>query len=88
MSWIVFVRANFYYNTHPTLSNQSFIADTNITDTVDLQFPFNDQDEYEFFEEKKTSPLFLGNPDNITESVEYDPETNTYVVTQKVGSFD
>ncbi|MGE0088452.1 MAG: cell surface protein SprA [Bacteroidales bacterium] len=88
MSWTLVVRANFYYNTHLVFSEKSFLADTNITDTVDLQFPFSDQDDYEFFKEKKISPLFLGNPDNITESVEYDPETNTYIVTQKVGSFD
>ncbi|MCK7532988.1 MAG: hypothetical protein MZV63_19140 [Marinilabiliales bacterium] len=41
-----------------------------------------------FLRKKRHHPYFLGNPDNIIESVEYDPETNEYIVTQRIGNLD
>lgn len=88
MSCITFVRANFYFNIYPSVDFYALTAKDTITDTIDLPYPFEDQDEFNFFEKRKTSPLFLGNPDNIIESVEYDPENNEYIVTQKIGNLD
>ncbi len=34
------------------------------------------------------SPLFLSNPSNIESTIVYDPVTNTYVFSEKVGRFD
>jgi cell surface protein SprA len=84
LSLTLVVRANFYYIAYSSPSSIIKIG----KDTIDLPYPFNDQSEYNFFEKKKTSPLFLGNPDNIIESVEYDPETNEYIVTQRIGNLD
>jgi cell surface protein SprA len=40
------------------------------------------------WEAKRSSPLFLNNPSNITTSVEYDGRNNQYIIYQKVGSLD
>jgi len=88
LSWALFVQANFYYINRSILPYNVLSAANPISDTIDLPYPFEDQDEYNFFKKKKTSPLFLGNPDNIIETVEYDPETNEYIVTQKIGTLN
>lgn len=36
----------------------------------------------------KTSPLYLHNPSNIRSNIEFDPETGTYVFSEKVGSLN
>ncbi|HAN19142.1 MAG: cell surface protein SprA [Bacteroidetes bacterium GWC2_33_15] len=57
-------------------------------DTIDLPFPFKDSEEYNPRLTEEESPLFLGEPENIEESVEYDPETNEFIVSKKAGSVD
>ncbi len=52
-----------------------FPADTNEPDTT-LPYPF----------EEEEGGLYLNNPSNYTEEVEYDPQTGQYIVTQKVGN--
>jgi cell surface protein SprA len=52
-----------------------------------LKFQFNDQDNYGY-DEPETSPLYLESPSNIKDTVEYDPATNEYIITQKIGDQD
>ncbi len=65
----------------PTLQlrAQSSPADTLLRLTPDPAYPW---------ETKRSSPLFLYNPSNITTRVEYDGRNNQYIIYQKAGSLD
>jgi len=52
-----------------------------------LKFQFNDQETYDT-QNPEESPLYLDNPANIKDTVEYDPATNEYIISQKIGSYD
>lgn len=52
-----------------------------------LKFRFNDQENYGY-DEPVESPLYLENPSNIKDTVEYDPATNEYIISQKIGDQD
>ncbi|KPK82975.1 MAG: cell surface protein SprA, partial [Bacteroides sp. SM23_62_1] len=56
-------------------------------DTVDLQYPFREDPASPISDVGLSSPLYLRNPSNITSSIVYDPETNTYIFSEKVGRF-
>ncbi len=62
-----------YYSFSDTDDIFSAPADTSDKDT--LPYPFDDE----------SGGLYLDNPSNYTEEVEYDPETGQYIVTKKVG---
>ncbi|MDX9772270.1 MAG: cell surface protein SprA [Bacteroidales bacterium] len=62
-----------------TLGAQSTPADTLLKLNADPAF---------IWEAKRSSPLFLNNPSNITTSVEYDGRNNQYIVYRKVGVLD
>lgn len=51
-------------------------------DTTKLIYPFADEAVYE---QQSQSPLFMNAPSNITSEVEYDPESNQYIMRRKVG---
>ena len=55
------------------------------TDT--LKYQFKDQDTYNYDEPDK-SPLYLESPANIKDTVEYDPTTNEYIISKKIGEHD
>ncbi|MCB2197059.1 MAG: cell surface protein SprA [Bacteroidetes bacterium] len=55
------------------------------TDT--LQFDFEDQENFEY-DSPAESPLFLESPSNIKDTVQYDPTTNEYIISKKVGEYD
>ena len=62
------------------------------TDTIKkaplkLRFPFKDQSDSLSGTVIK-SPLYLKDPSNITEEVDYDPITKQYTIRRKVGSFE
>ncbi|MFC2096123.1 cell surface protein SprA [Bacteroidota bacterium] len=52
-----------------------------------LRFDFNDQGNYSF-DKPESSPLFLDSPSNIKDTIEYDPETNEYIISKKIGEYD
>lgn len=52
-----------------------------------LKFHFNDQNNYSY-DKPESSPLYLESPSNIIDTVEYDPETNEYIITSKIGNQD
>jgi cell surface protein SprA len=62
-----------------TLSAQTSAADTLLKLNADPSYPW---------EARRSSPLFLDNPSNITTRVEYDGRNNQYIIYQKVGTLD
>lgn len=52
-----------------------------------LPFPIRQQDNYPF-SHSNSSPLYLNNPSNINAQIEYDPETNSYVFRERIGSWN
>lgn len=61
------------------LSAQTSAGDTLLKLNVDPAFPW---------EAKRSSPLFLNNPSNISTKVEYDGRNNQYIIYQKIGGLD
>lgn len=62
-----------------TVSAQTSAGDTLPALQADPAFPW---------EAKRSSPLYLKNPSNITTKVEYDGRNNRYIIYQKVGELD
>jgi cell surface protein SprA len=54
-------------------------------DTVKLQYPFPNQMRYPFSNSGLRSPLFLKNPSNVVQSIDYDPVTQKYIFSEKIG---
>jgi len=57
------------------------------SDSNDLIYPFEDQ-QYDFLTDEQDNPFSLNNPDIIEQNVEYDPETNSYIVTETIDGDD
>jgi len=57
-------------------------------DSIDLPYPFRADPDVVSSDVGETSPLFLSNPSNIESDIVYDPETNSYVFSEKVGQFN
>jgi cell surface protein SprA len=57
-------------------------------DTTGLRYPFRKEPGYPFSSSGTYSPLILGNPSNVDQSIVYDPSTNQYIFSEKVGSFN
>ena len=56
-------------------------------DSIQLIYPFRDNAQ-DASQQTQQSPLFLKEPSNIQTEVEYDPETNQYILKKKIGDFD
>jgi cell surface protein SprA len=56
-------------------------------DSIELIYPFRDRPDGPD-EKQPQSPLFLNDPSNITEEVEYDPENDEYILRQRIGRLD
>ena len=54
---------------------------------ANLLFPFNDNPDLMFMP-ADTHGLYLGNPSNLNTDVEYDPETNQYLIRNRIGNLD
>ncbi len=67
--------------------NITAIAQSTGEDTTKLPYPFKDDSRTNPFG-AKPSPLYGNHPSNITEKVEYDPITNTYKISKKIGNMD
>jgi cell surface protein SprA len=61
---------------------------TKSTDSTGLRYPFKDEIRFPFSNSGSTSPLYLQNPSNVVQSVVFDPVTNQYVFSEKVGQID
>ncbi|MBN2814510.1 MAG: cell surface protein SprA, partial [Bacteroidales bacterium] len=58
------------------------------SDTVKLQYPFSEKDRYPFSNTGLQSPLYLRNPTNVQQQIEYNPVTGRYEFSEKVGSLN
>ena len=56
-------------------------------DSGELKYPIKDR-KGDFVTDKTKDPFYLPDPSNIKKDVQYDPATNKYVVTEKVGDVD
>ena len=56
--------------------------------TILLRFPFKDRTFYPFYSLQYKSPLYLNNPSNINSTVVYDPISNNYIFSEKIGNFN
>jgi len=81
------VRAPFRYVV-PEPATPLPVPDTpTTTPQVKLKYPMTDR-EGDFVTDKQTDPFYLKDPPVMQETVEYDPETGMYVVSEKVGGVD
>jgi len=53
-----------------------------------LRYPINESNNYPFSTSGVQSPLLLKPPSNISQNIEYDPESGRYVFTEKVGELN
>jgi cell surface protein SprA len=85
------LKRDFKYITVPLLVIVLFhgLASVGIgqTDSIELRFPFREDPDAVFSDEGLASPLFLNNPSNVESDIVYDPKTNSYVFSEKVGRF-
>ena len=56
------------------------------SDTASLHYPIHDRRSDKYNEPSGTSPLNMGDPSNITDSVEYDPVENQYNISEHIGN--
>jgi len=55
------------------------------SDTTQLHYPIHDRHSDKYNEPSGSSPLNMGDPSNITDSVEYDPSENQYNISEHIG---
>jgi hypothetical protein len=73
---------------NPASARIQQLPDSTSRDTIDLKYPFKEDPLLPYSDEGKISPLFLKNPSNISSDIVYDPESNTYVFSEKVGNLN
>lgn len=56
-------------------------------DTSDLQFPFSEKGNFPYSGSGLESPLYLRQPSNIKQIIEYDPVTKQYYFKEKIGDY-
>ncbi|NVO02069.1 MAG: cell surface protein SprA, partial [Bacteroidetes bacterium] len=76
-------------NSKPKNLNINYFPPDTIDDSTDvLPYPIIEDPTNPFGNYNNTSPLYLQNPSNIKSEVEYDPNTNQYIFSQKAGSLE
>lgn len=65
----------------------TFQEDTTKQDTI-LRFPFEDKSDFPNTNLENESPLYLGNPSNVTTKIKYDPVRDEYIFVYKVGEME
>lgn len=66
-------------------ANYLLYQQTVVSDTI--RYPFKDEQNV-INPDKEKSPLHIDNPSNIKDTTVYDPNTNEYIISKKIGSFD
>jgi len=82
--------SNFHYPRFVFKAKPLQIAPPDTSDdSTNLQYPLNTNQDYPFNGfNPDSSGLYMHNPTNMVSDVEYDPETNQYIFTRKIGNFD
>ena len=57
-------------------------------DSTNLRYSFREDPGAVVSDVGNISPLYLSNPSNIESDILYDPETNSYVFSEKIGRFN
>jgi cell surface protein SprA len=57
-------------------------------DSSGLRYPFKDEVRFPFSNSGLSSPLYLQNPANVVQTIVFDPVTNQYVFSEKVGQLN
>ncbi len=70
------------------LSLSVWSQNTNRTDTSKIKNPYQEDVRFPFSNSGIETPLFLKNPSNIQQEIVYDPVTNRYIFTEKIGQFN
>ena len=71
-----------------TNSSSNIIQDSTSADTtIDLRYPFKDGSGNPYLPGYRSN-MYLQPPSNIQKSIRYDPETNQYTISEKVGNFN
>lgn len=79
-------KANYRY--HPTLPPMlKFFAAADTPKNENLRYPLKER-EGDFVTDKPKDPFYLKEPENVVQSVEYDPKTGQYILTEKIGDKD
>jgi len=60
-------------------------TDTDTTQNVRLRYPFSGDNDVIFYGNKNRSNLFLNDPSNLQQKIEYDPKTGQYIISNKMG---
>lgn len=68
----------------PIYENSPFYQNVIERDTT-LPYPFEDENDNKPQDLNFSSPLYLGDPENLESTVVYDPETNSYHIYKKIG---
>lgn len=63
-------------------------TDSDTTKAVRLRYPFTGDDDLFYLGGQNRSNFFLRDPNNLTQNVVYDPKTNQYIITNKMGELD
>ena len=72
---------------HITSFSPKKIAVSDTPPAIDLPYPFQDNHQQEINSSQNNSNgLYLSNPSNIDNNVEYDPQSNEYILSQTIGS--
>lgn len=61
------------------------MPDTGRKDSTQLPYPWDDNLTDPFSNPPNQSPMYLGEPSNVNQSIEYDPEQNQYNINEKMG---
>ena len=73
---------NKFNNTSNNTANSNAAIDT--PPEIDLPYPIQDNDGSA--NDQNNNPMDLTDPSNIQQTVEYDPETNQYILTETIGN--
>ncbi|NOR86443.1 MAG: cell surface protein SprA, partial [Bacteroidales bacterium] len=63
-------------------------TNTDTTNNIQLLFPFTGDDNLLFLGGQNRSNFFLKDPKNLEQEIVYDPKTNQYIVTNKMGDLN
>jgi len=75
-----------YSHQAPGINDDTIPGDDTIPDVI-LPYPYSDNDGNPFTQDDN-SPLYGSDPENISNDIEYDPETGDYIFRRKVGGRD
>lgn len=63
-------------------------TENDTTQNVQLRYPFTGDNDLLYFGNRNRSNLFLNDPSNLQQNIEFDPKTNQYIITNKMGDLN